>query len=244
MEETIVDFSLKMDFETMNNMKKLLSIITSFLLIPPALAKYEEMDTTICYTKRVSNDAVFELSPCRVAAEQGEHDALFSLGFGEINSQATSDNIKNSDTSYTKVERLGHRYRPKKSEEIDSDSFVRIIIEGAEQGHVKSQYVAGLIYDEGVHAEKNDDLAFHWYKESAMHGYKKGQYNLGHMYANGQGVDQDPIEAYAWWDLSITQGQDAAIANISIMLKEMTMSQIKKAKALSKKYHKQYLNSN
>ena len=211
----------------MNNMKKLLSIITSFLLISPALAKYEEMNTTVCYTKRVSNDAVFELSPCKVAAEQGEHDALFSLGFGEINSQATSDDIKKPDTSYTKVKRLGHRYRPNKSEEIDSDSFVRIIIEGAEQGHVKSQY-----------------LAFHWYKKSAMHGYKKGQYNLGHMYANGQGVDQDPIEAYAWWDLSITQGQDAAIANIAIMLKGMTTSQIKKAKALSKKYHKQYLNSN
>lgn len=226
--------------EIMDRLKYFLIVI---IIINPVYAVVEQENTIICYTKLASNDVVFELSPCKVAAQQGEEDALFSLGFGKTNSFRAKDNELKSKLTYTKVSKLGHPHRSKSSVDIDNDYVIRVFTESAELGDPKAQYNLGLTYNEGKRAVKNNILAFQWYQKSAMQGYRKAQYNIGHMYANGQGVDQDPVEAYAWWDVAVTQGFDAGIRNIAIVLKVMSESQIQAAKNLSKKYHAKYIQS-
>jgi len=53
------------------------------------------------------------------------------------------------------------------------------------------------------------------------------------MYANGIGVPKDYVAAYMWWNLAAARGNDSSAKARDDLVKVMTPSQIKQARALS-----------
>jgi hypothetical protein len=74
------------------------------------------------------------------------------------------------------------------------------LIEQANSGDAKSQFVLGLMYDYGVGVAgaKDEVQAARWFRKSAEQGYMQAQYNLGLLYDKGEGVPKDVAEAYFW----------------------------------------------
>jgi uncharacterized protein len=76
----------------------------------------------------------------------------------------------------------------------------------AEQGHAKSQFNLGWMYEKGQGVPKNDKTAMKWYKLAAKQGVAFAQFNLGWMYDQGQGVPKNHKTAVKWYRLAAEQG--------------------------------------
>lgn len=69
----------------------------------------------------------------------------------------------------------------------------------AEQGHVKSQYQLGLMYDLGLGVSEDGAQAVQWFRRAAEQGYVEAQYHLGFMYDTGKGVPEIGAQEAAQW---------------------------------------------
>ncbi len=87
----------------------------------------------------------------------------------------------------------------------------------AEQGHAKSQFNLGTMYDNGQGVTQDYQKAVKWFRLSAEHGYAKARFDLGLMYENGQGVLQDYKKAVKWYRLAADQGCTSAQLNLGAM---------------------------
>jgi hypothetical protein len=74
------------------------------------------------------------------------------------------------------------------------------------------------------------------YRLAAEQGHVEAQGMMGVMYYKGQGVPQDYVSAHMWFNLSGFQGMIVAIKGRNIVEKEMTPSQIEKAKELARNW--------
>lgn len=69
----------------------------------------------------------------------------------------------------------------------------------AEQDHVSSQSVLGIIYRNGLgRVPVNPEQAAKWYRAAAEKGDPLSQYQLGTMHSEGEGVLHDEKEAVKW----------------------------------------------
>tara|TARA_B100000676_G_scaffold249243_1_gene253247 strand:- start:1834 stop:2394 length:561 start_codon:yes stop_codon:yes gene_type:complete len=76
----------------------------------------------------------------------------------------------------------------------------------AEQGHAKSQFNLGWMYNYGRGVPQNYKTAVKWYKFAAKQGVAFAQFNLGVMYEDGEGVPQNYKTAVKWYRLAAEQG--------------------------------------
>ncbi len=88
----------------------------------------------------------------------------------------------------------------------------------AQQGHVKSQYNIGLMYENGNGVERRPDLAFFWYQMAALNGNNDAKYNLGGLYFRGEGVERSIEEAVRWWTEAANAGDPNAAYNLGVVL--------------------------
>ena len=65
-------------------------------------------------------------------------------------------------------------------------------------------------YEKGVGCEKDENLAFYWYKKAAEQGNAIAQYNLGLCYKKGEGVEKNIDEAIKWFSKCAEQGDEDA----------------------------------
>jgi len=83
----------------------------------------------------------------------------------------------------------------------------------ANQGHVISQYILALIYDD--EGELQDyGLALKWMTKAASQGHLESQYLLGARYYNGRGVPQDYKQALKWYSKAAIKGHLEAQYNL------------------------------
>jgi len=104
----------------------------------------------------------------------------------------------------------------------------------AEQGDASAQYNLGVMYDEGEGVPQDYKTAVKWYTLAAEQGDASAQNSLGVMYVKGEGVVQDNVYAHMWWNIATSQGDKDATINRDTVAKDMTPSQIKKAKRLAR----------
>ena len=106
-----------------------------------------------------------------------------------------------------------------KSQGSKTRDYICNVIEGAERGNAKDQYLLGGIYSTG-HGEiqVNHVKAFEWFKKSAAQGYAEAQYGLGLMYESGEGVNQNFSQAKEWYGKSAEQGNAKAQYHLGLML--------------------------
>ncbi|KAJ3128224.1 hypothetical protein HK098_004970 [Nowakowskiella sp. JEL0407] len=73
------------------------------------------------------------------------------------------------------------------------------LIKAAKSGHVRSQWLLGRMYDEGISGFKQDSkLSFYWYQQAALQGYQPAQWAVSNMYRHGLGTEQDTALADKW----------------------------------------------
>ena len=119
----------------------------------------------------------------------------------------------------------------------DDQLAVQWYRKAAEQGNASGQNNLGWMYKEGRGVPQDDQLAVQWYRKAAEQGNASGQNNLIWMYKEGRGVPKNYVYAYMWMNIAAFGGafeQRPLNALQKILEKEMTPSQIQKAKELAR----------
>ena len=120
----------------------------------------------------------------RLAAEQGNADAQYSLGV---------------------------MYDDGRGVPQDGAEAVKWYRLAAEQGYSLAQFNLGVMYAHGSRGVPQDGAeAVKWYRLAAEQGRASAQHNLGLMYQDGRGVPQDGAEAVKWYRLAAEQGHASA----------------------------------
>ena len=87
----------------------------------------------------------------------------------------------------------------------------------AAEGDAYTQFMLGLVYDQGQGGPQDYVQAVAWYRKAADQGNAAAQVNLGVKYERGQGVPQDYVQAVAWYRKAADQGNASARTNLGVM---------------------------
>ncbi|MCY4389332.1 MAG: tetratricopeptide repeat protein [Desulfurellaceae bacterium] len=151
----------------------------------------EDVDVANCSVTdlMISAEQAEQVAACRVAAESGNANAQFGLGF--------------------MYDDFGMGVVPK-----DYAEAMRWYRRAAEQGHAKAQIQIGFMYERGNGVPVNEAEATAWFRLAAEQGDAEGQFKLGLQYYYGEGVLQDYAQAVAWFRLAADQGNVWAQFNL------------------------------
>lgn len=106
----------------------------------------------------------------------------------------------------------------------------------ADQGHGLSQYMMGIMTEQGQGTDTNVDVAYNWYMNAAKQGIVDAYYALADMYKRGISVGKDPVQAYAWFELARKGGHKLAADMVSSLSNELDAGQIAKAKQFEQQW--------
>lgn len=106
----------------------------------------------------------------------------------------------------------------------------------AAQGHGLSQYMVGIMAEQGQGTEVDLQAAFDSYMSAAKQGIPDAYYALADMYSKGISVAKDPVQAYAWFDLARQGGHRLAGDMLNSLSKELLPEQIDRAKMLGQQW--------
>ena len=95
-----------------------------------------------------------------------------------------------------------------------SPSYIETLIEEAEQGKSRAQFLLGLHYEAGDRVPQDYAEAVKWWRLAAKQGNPLAWPRLGYAYEYGQGVLQDHVEAVKWYRLAATRGYPQAQINL------------------------------
>ncbi|MDA8136526.1 MAG: tetratricopeptide repeat protein [Desulfobacteraceae bacterium] len=149
-----------------------------------------------------------ELEGLLKAAEQGDVNAQFNLGWMYAEGRGVPQNSKQAVYWYSRA---------------------------AGQGDASAQFNLGMMYDNGEGVAQDDQQAAHWYAKAAEQGIAVAQYNLGIMYDRGQGVVQSFQQAYLWLSLAAAQGLEDAVETRDAVAKNLSPRQLAQARDLAAK---------
>lgn len=88
----------------------------------------------------------------------------------------------------------------------------------ATDGDADSQYLVGLMHDEGRGVPVDRALAAHWYALAAQYGHAAAQCNLGLLCFRGDGVERSTELATQWFERSSAQNFARAQGNLAVLL--------------------------
>jgi TPR repeat protein len=112
----------------------------------------------------------------RQAAEQGDPDAMTSLG----SAYSDGEGVPKDDVEAMKWYHLA----------------------AAEQGQTVAMTALAIAYSQGRGLPQDDVVAAHWYRKAAEQGHAGAMKLLAIAYWDGKGVPQDEVEGNKWFDKS------------------------------------------
>ena len=80
---------------------------------------------------------------------------------------------------------------------------LKLLVENANKGKVKSQHELAFYYYTGNNFKKNRTKAFNWWKLASKKDFGKAHFNLAMMYFNGDGIKKNIKKSYDYANLSI-----------------------------------------
>lgn len=119
----------------------------------------------------------------RAAANRGDAEAQFNLGFCYYSGYGVSQDFKQAVYWYTK---------------------------SANQGYAMAQGFLGALYHDGIGVAQDYKQAVYWFTKAANQGLELAQSSLGGCYENGNGVPQDYKQAVYWYTKAANQGNAKA----------------------------------
>ncbi len=181
---------------------------------------------------------------CRAAAEAGNVDTQFNLGYMyNIGQGITQDYIEAAKWYRRAAEqglpiaqnKLGDMYNVGQGVPEDDAEAVKWYRRAAEQDYADAQFNLGYMYNVGRGVPQDYTEAVKWYRRAAEQGNTVAQANLGRLYGNGQGVSQDYTLAHMWLNLAGTDFEDARELRDTVA-KQMTPAQIAEAQRLAREW--------
>lgn len=127
---------------------------------------------------------------CLRAAEAGDREAQYKLGFMYSFGRGVDLNGKEAVRWYTKA---------------------------ADQGKVEALLRIGDMYRDGFGVQVDYGEAFQWYQKGAELGNRDCQFYIAGMYFRGRGVEQDYEKAFAWYLKAAEQGSAGAQMKLAEM---------------------------
>lgn len=92
----------------------------------------------------------------------------------------------------------------------DFDTAAREFAALAEKGEAESQYMLGMLYEEGQGIAKDDVQAAYWYARAADKGFVDAYFALGQLFVHRKGERQDRMAAHHWFSLAKEYGHRLA----------------------------------
>lgn len=169
------------------------------------------------------------------AIKNGSRDAEYNLATayadgrytGTSRSQLrTSDAVslytKSADEGYAKSQLALGCYWYNKGDYKEAKKWFEQALQGDLPTYekTKAQFMMGQLYGTGKPGvERNDRIAFDWYKKAALdgEGYLESVYYMGICYQNGRGVTQNTAEAKKWYKKAADRGHKDASARLRSM---------------------------
>lgn len=74
------------------------------------------------------------------------------------------------------------------------------------KGDKESQYLLGLLLEEGQGVQKDDVEAAYWYARAAEQGFVDAYFALGQLFVHRKGERQDRMAAHHWFSLAKEYG--------------------------------------
>lgn len=103
-------------------------------------------------------------------------------------------------------------------ENTDSSRFYDIFIKlqiGAQYGHKECQNGLGFFYANGWGIEKNKELAFKFYSESAQQGFIPAMWNVALSFEKGTGVSKDLHKMFEWYSKAANNGDSKSMYEVA-----------------------------
>lgn len=113
---------------------------------------------------------------------------------------------------------------------VDYPKAIALFKTYADQGHGLSQYMMGIMTEQGQGTEPDVDTAFNWYMRAARQGIVDAYFALADMYKKGISVAKDPVQAYAWFDLAKQGGHSLADDMLKELAGQLNADQIAQAR--------------
>lgn len=119
---------------------------------------------------------------------------------------------------------------------VDYQKALELFKTYAEQGHGLSQYMVGIMMEQGQGTESDVKNAFNWYMNAAKQGIPDAYFALADMYAKGISVAKDPMLAYAWFDLASQGGHKLAGDMLNSLAQQLKPEQIDQARKFGQEW--------
>ena len=188
-------------------------------------------------TQSYSGNRVFTLDENGNVVEDLEKQLENSLKLSTRGNKDLANTLKRAQQGNPQAQYdLGVMYANGQGVPQDFKEAVKWYKLSAEQENAQAQHILGFMHAYGQGVPQGYKEAVRWYRLSAEQGYAYAQYNLGDLYTNGQGVPQDYIQAHKWLNLAGASGYEYGLKNRIILEKQMTPSQIEKAKKLAREW--------
>lgn len=170
----------------------------------------------VCYSlgEGIENSREKAIEWWRKAAEKGHSRAQYTLGKSLFYSGKTMEAKK----WLNKAEKNGDseakdflRKFEKDLDEIDLyTAEIDQLIEAAEEGDARAQYVLGFQYAAGVNVDRDESKEIEWIGKAAEQGNVDAQVSLGMCYQYGSGVGIDVKKAVEWYRKAAEKGSQIA----------------------------------
>lgn len=92
----------------------------------------------------------------------------------------------------------------------------------AKKGHADSQYMLGMLYEEGQGLARDDVEAAFWYARAADQGFVDAYFALGQLFVHRKGEHLDRMGAHHWFSLAKEYGHRLADQEMQRNLKAMS----------------------
>lgn len=87
----------------------------------------------------------------------------------------------------------------------------------AEKGSLTSQYLVGMMYEEGKEVAQDYTEAVRWYLRAAMQGYTSAQCRMADLYEEGKGVPKDFSKSIRWYKKAAFAGDEDAMVTLGLI---------------------------
>ena len=165
----------------------------------------------------------------RLAAEQGQDDAMLSLGQhlllpgddseASVNSDVLTEAVKWLTTAvqgknYEAAYHLGTFYLDQDHDQFDATLGLKYLRLAARNDDADAQADLGLLYEEGEHVRRNYKTAVRWYTKACEGDNPYGLLRLGICHQEGRGVEVDDERAYQLYEQASENGSDYAAVKL------------------------------
>ena len=93
----------------------------------------------------------------------------------------------------------------------DREEGLEEILDAAAEGSAEAQFVASLLYEEGMAVPQDEAKSVAWCQKSAAQDYPDAQLQMGLLRGSGRGVPKDLVDAYRWLSLVVENPRSSGL---------------------------------